>query len=314
MQAQHERAVWRQLGAAAARQHGLLTRSQLEGALTRHQLRRLVERGALIPCAERVWRVPTAARTWNQLVLVCCLAGGPATAASHLCAGAIWGLEGIKHAAVHVTMPPNRSHRWVRGVQNDQYPVTAHHRDLDPSEIRVRERIPVTGPARTLVDLAAGVGPALLATAVDSALRSRLVTLDEIVAAREGHPVRGARKLDPILEARLESGAGDSVWEDRLWRWIVAAGLPMPARQVPVVLPSGPARLDMAYPEQLVAIEFDGFAWHRTRRSFDRDRLRTSELATAGWLVVQVTSAQSRTVAVRLVRSALEQRGWSARA
>ncbi|MHB1534220.1 MAG: hypothetical protein ACYC1D_06340 [Acidimicrobiales bacterium] len=58
-----------------------------------------------------------------------------------------------------------------------------------------------------------------------------------------------------------------------------------------------------------MAVEFDGWSAHGTRRRFDADRDRTTELALAGWLVVLVNSAQPRAVVVERVRRALAQRG-----
>ncbi|MGH2807044.1 MAG: DUF559 domain-containing protein, partial [Actinomycetota bacterium] len=41
-----------------------------------------------------------------------------------------------------------------------------------------------------------------------------------------------------------------------------------------------------------IAIEADGYRWHDGRVGFERDRLRTSELGSRGWRVLQVTWLQ----------------------
>jgi very-short-patch-repair endonuclease len=51
------------------------------------------------------------------------------------------------------------------------------------------------------------------------------------------------------------------------------------------------ARLDLAWPERKVAIEYDG-AHHLSRRQHSRDLERHNRLRAAGWTVLQVDAAQ----------------------
>ncbi len=48
------------------------------------------------------------------------------------------------------------------------------------------------------------------------------------------------------------------------------------------------ARVDFAYPDLRIAIEYDGL-WHGGRRAFLDDRRRLNRLVAAGWIVVHVT-------------------------
>lgn len=50
------------------------------------------------------------------------------------------------------------------------------------------------------------------------------------------------------------------------------------------------ARVDFAFPEQRLAIEYDGL-WHGEPGQFARDRRRLNRLFAAGWRVVFVTTA-----------------------
>ncbi|MCO7218837.1 endonuclease domain-containing protein [Klenkia sp. PcliD-1-E] len=50
------------------------------------------------------------------------------------------------------------------------------------------------------------------------------------------------------------------------------------------------ARVDLAFPEQRVAVEYDG-AWHAEEGQFARDRRRLNALLAAGWRVVHLTAA-----------------------
>ena len=50
------------------------------------------------------------------------------------------------------------------------------------------------------------------------------------------------------------------------------------------------ARVDFAWPELRVAVEYDG-AWHAEPGQFAKDRQRLNRLQAAGWTVVFVTAA-----------------------
>lgn len=49
-------------------------------------------------------------------------------------------------------------------------------------------------------------------------------------------------------------------------------------------------RLDFAIPSHKVAIEVDGFEFHRNRMQFDNDRVRQNALISAGWKIVRITA------------------------
>lgn len=86
---------------------------------------------------------------------------------------------------------------------------------------------------------------------------------------------------------------GDSDQEMRVVRILVDAGMPEPRQQLVVRLSGYRFVLDMAYPELKLAIEYDGWDSHRTRTSFDHDRLRANVLVANGWTVLRFTSAMT---------------------
>jgi very-short-patch-repair endonuclease len=49
-------------------------------------------------------------------------------------------------------------------------------------------------------------------------------------------------------------------------------------------------RIDLAYPARKLAIELDGWEFHRTRTAFDDDRFRANLLVASGWTLVRFTS------------------------
>jgi very-short-patch-repair endonuclease len=150
--------------------------------------------------------------------------------------------------------------------------------------------IPITSPARTLLDLAGCVAEENLEAAVERALRRALVRESVLRWSVGGRGRGGADTLRRILGARDPgSPALESRLEVKVWRLIVRRGLPKPRRQHPVEIDGKRYRLDFAWPSFRVAVEADGFTTHGRRRPFLADRRRMGKLASAGWRVVPVT-------------------------
>jgi very-short-patch-repair endonuclease len=69
------------------------------------------------------------------------------------------------------------------------------------------------------------------------------------------------------------------------------AGLPSPVAQYRVFDDDGfVGRVDFAFPDQRIAVEYDGL-WHAEPGQFAKDRRRLNRLTAAGWRVVFVTAA-----------------------
>ena len=66
---------------------------------------------------------------------------------------------------------------------------------------------------------------------------------------------------------------------------LVLAGLP-PEVQYPVVAGGRRYRLDLAYPEHRIAVEYDG-AEHRGQRRARLDLVREAALTAAGWRILR---------------------------
>lgn len=114
---------------------------------------------------------------------------------------------------------------------------------------------------------------------------ARLVDVRDAVAALP--PGRGT------AQARRAAGLADehaaSPQETRLRLLLRRSGLPAPVTQFRVFDDEGfVARLDLAFPELRIGIEYDGL-WHAERTAFLDDRRRQNRLTAAGWIVVHVT-------------------------
>jgi hypothetical protein len=168
--------------------------------------------------------------------------------------------------------------------------------------------LPVTTPVRTAFDaLRLLRGPERLVVA-DALCHLGLVGVPTLRAyfasQRRLRNLRVGERLVDLIEPLAESPM-----ETRLRVVLIDGGLPRPYVQFPVTDGSGRvfARLDLAYPEHKVAIEFDG-AWHWNRRRDDdrrRDRLRA-----LGWdvLVFSAEDLKAPEAVVSRVAAALRRR------
>ena len=215
------------------------------------------------------------------------LLGAPASAVvSHVTAARLWGLEVPlvgEDARVHVTVPPETRirHRADRRV---------HCAALPDEQITRRLGVRVTSPGRTWLDLAGTLPPAALLAVADQMLGRRYPrpTLERFVAGARG--VRGIRTARRVL-AVADRRSGSPM--ESVLRWLVLeAGLPAPDLQHVVRDAAGAfvARVDLAWPEREVVVEFDGDV-HRERRVFVDDVRRQNGLVLAGWTVLRFTSA-----------------------
>ncbi len=180
--------------------------------------------------------------------------------------------------------------------------------DLPTDETVERYGIPVTTPGRTLLDLAGTLPPAVLERSLDDVLRARQASPEELISwfrrdRRRGRTAAG--RLGALVEARLASGVSDSVGVDRVHRWIVRAGLPLPLLGLPLEVAGHRRILDLAYPAEQIAIEFNGWEYHQMRSRMDADHARTTELELAGWLVIVVTAAHLESETVDRIARAL---------
>lgn len=275
----------RALAERARHQLGLITWNQaIEAGVTTAQLRWRSEHDLLVRVHPEVYRVAGAPVTWEQQLLAACLAAGPAAAVSHRSAAQLWELEVDVKGLVEITVP-RRQCPELRGV------IRHRSTDLASHHVTVRRGVPVTTPLRLLADIGA-VAPWLTEPIYDEAVARRLFTpagadriLDEI--ARRGR--RGAGVLRGVLDNRALKLRPDGVLEPRMARLMRDHGLPPWEFQHVVRIGDRIFRVDFAYPLLKLAIEVDGYRYHRTKEQLQRDHDRQNLLVAAGWVVLRFT-------------------------
>jgi very-short-patch-repair endonuclease len=178
---------------------------------------------------------------------------------------------------------PGRSNRSRLGIRLHRA------RSLDPKDVRHREGIRLTAPARTLIDLAQFISRRDLERAYEEAQVLNLVRRTELRAALERVPGRhGSPAIRALLDQASPPALTRSEGEARLLVLLRAADL----SPTEVNARIGRYEVDFLWRRERLVVEVDGFAYHGNRAAFERDRLRDADLQAAGHRVIRVTWRQ----------------------
>ena len=211
----------------------------------------------------------------------------------------------LRDSRIHVSVVEPDFPPQVRGV-------IGHRLQAAPSLVDLDEMLVVRGPDAWL-QAAPYLTERELVEIGDALVRRRrpLTTaskLERSVRAASGR--RGARTLRAAL-ARIRPGT-DSVAETRLRLLICDSGLPEPVIGLTVTHNgSFVGQPDLAYPEQRIAIEYEGDVHRLDLRTFRDDIERRERFEDAGWRVIRVTADHLAAPAllVHRIRMALNERG-----
>jgi very-short-patch-repair endonuclease len=285
------------------RQLGLITAAQLHRAgVGRGSIEWRLANGQLHRVFRGVYLVGHAIPAAGALELAAVLAVGDGSVVSHRSAAALWGLAARRPVGeVEVTVE-GRDCRSRDGLR-----VHAAER-LAPADRTHKSGIPVTTPARTVIDYAATANSSELEHALTEAYAHNLTDERRITAAIDRAPTHAGVAL---LRAILGQTGGPlrtrSDGERAMLRLIRAAGLPAPRTNVMIA----GFTADFVWPEERLIVEFDGYPFHGHRAAFERDHRRDIVHKHAGYEVLRFTGRQldgePLLVAAAIVR-ALERR------
>lgn len=267
--------------AIATRQHGVIAYRQLRAlGLSASAIDRRVRRGRLHRLHKGVYAVGHVAVSREGHWMAATLACGTGAVLSHRSAAGLWELRPTARLKPEVL---------VRGRYGRSQPSITVHRTttLDDADITIHRGIPVTTPARTLVDLAEVVPRRALERALDEAehgLRLDWRTLTDVL---DRHPARtGAARIRAILaEHEIGSTRSRSALEESVLALCDRHGLPRPRLNETV---SG-FEVDCWWPEHRLVVEADSLRHHLTAAAFERDRARDAELVVEGIRVLRLT-------------------------
>ncbi len=261
-------------------QHGVVTRQQCrEVGLTNRQVDTLLGNGLLVPVFRAVFRDPASPITVEQRALASARAGGDGAVASHRLALALWGMRNYRCDLCEITAPRKVVH-----------PGLIAHRSRIRIIPKIVRGVPVTTPARTLLDCASVISAPLVARFAETWLSTGVVTLKQLdreLSVSNGH--HGAGVLGSALSNRtLGRDEADSPAEATLGKLLMRHLLPRPTSHHLVTVSSGSTfELDWSYPDRQLAFEMDGYGVHlRSLDAFEHDHFRRNELEIDGWTVL----------------------------
>ena len=268
----------------ASKQGGVISRHQLLIAgLSSSAVTRLVDRNELDVMHQGVFLVRGAPVTRLAQVW-----------AAVLGTDGVVGFESAAHLWCQIDDPPVRIHICVdHAVRSHSPHWIALHRVVLPTWARTyRGALPITTRSWTVLDLVAVARRESDAVRLlDRGQQQRWVSprdIDERLAGAKGRI--GNQRL-----RRLREGVGDGAQaasERRLHRILREGGLAGWEPNFAVALYDDRfAVLDVAFPEWMLAIEVDGWAFHHDVDRFSRDRARQNNLVALGWTVLRFTWA-----------------------
>ncbi len=258
-------------------QNGVATSAQIRTWMTRHAFQRAIDSGVL----ERVWQgIYCRGEPSEQLLLhgldLSCGQKVPLCLAS---AAAVHGFDTEGSPDLHVLNPPGGQLRSTDGM-------VVHRRDGAPLTC-VAGRY-VTAPAWTAIEVARALRrPRALAT-LDAALRSGTCTRTDLWrAAIEQAGRRGIVAVRNLIA--LADGRAESPMESEARLVMLDGGLPTPELQFEVIDGNGQVRrLDFAWKQDKLAVEYDSLDWHGNPDALRNDRRRTAALMDVGWTVIAI--------------------------
>jgi hypothetical protein len=167
---------------------------------------------------------------------------------------------------------------------------------LHPCDTEEIDGIPVTTVEQTLLGLAAVVSTPVVEMAMDRALHRELTTrahLDAFVRAKGARGRNGVGVLRDLLRRHDPlAGIPESAMETKMKQLLRRHGLPAPEFQY-VIRHHGQfvARVDAAYPELRIAIEYDSYEHHTGKLAIVRDNDRRNQLRNIRWDSITFTAA-----------------------
>ena len=268
---------------------GLATTQQLEALMSHKMLRSHVRAGALV----RVWHgvyALSAPDISGRLAALDLIAGKPIVACMNT-AAALYGFDTEPDDSIHVLDP---------GVRMRPTPELMVHQRIGAPLKRVRGRL-ATAPAWTAVELARTLRRPRALAVLDAALHCRACIRDELTAViREQKGRRGIVKVRELVE--YADGRAESAMESETRLVFIDGGLPLPELQYEIVDKCGKLwRVDFAWPDAMLAAEYDSVEWHANPDAFKHDRMKIARLQECGWSLVPIVVDDVRRRPIDLV-------------
>lgn len=236
------------------------------------------------------------------------LSAGPTAALCGTTVATLHGCRAVSSAVTHVAMPYEHRVRSRDGLR-------VHNFGFFASDVEDLEGLRVLPLDRVVADLLCTLSARDGLAVTDEALR---LAGDEHELFRKRVAERLRTRIDPrgtVTGAVLldfASPRAESPPESWSRLVIVERGFPLPEVNWPILAPDGREvfRLDLAWPEMRIAVEYDGYVAHEGRAAFDA--AREEDLRRRGWIVVRmrIEDLADLSRVERELRAAFARRGY----
>jgi very-short-patch-repair endonuclease len=263
----------------ARRQGGVVRRSQLAAiGMSRQRIDHLVHSRQLLTTSRRgTYRAagaPASSESEAWLAVV-----GSRAVLSYLSAAMWWGLPVDQDGRIHITRRERQrllTHKLIR----------VHRTLLLPEAVTTRFGLHVTTRTETLLDCLGWLPLPSARNLLDRAYQQTWLTPRDVERRLEEQSGRWGNRQLARLARECRPGI-EAESERRLQRLLEQAGIMGWQANMPMTVRGRRLRPDIAFPAARLAVEVDGWAFHRTREQRQADMEKDALLVSAGWRVLR---------------------------
>ncbi|MBB3661965.1 hypothetical protein FB384_000869 [Prauserella sediminis] len=264
--------------------HGAYLRAELLAALGRSTLRVAVDEGTLVRASRSVLVEADRATGFATRAAAFQLAIGQDAVLTGESALRIQGCDAAEASPVHLVVPHHCKARSRPGL-------LLHRGNVEPADVVDIDGLRALALDAAVAEVLRRSRPRAALACADQAMRrtpeaARAEFYADIDTRIHVSPdARGRRQARRLLQ--LTTGLAESPAESSMLLTVVDGGFPVPHQQYSVTDLAGREvyRLDFAWPELLVALEYDGHEAHEGKRELDA--ARDEDLRRRGWMVVR---------------------------
>ncbi len=219
--------------------------------------------------------------TPHACLLAATLACGEGSIVSHGTAAWLYGMRDWQPEEVDVIAPVEAG-RKIAGIRRRFVPVPAG------VEIWRRNGVPVTSPARTIVDYAGISNTKGLGELIEQSSVLGLLDIAAIDRVLDGPRRRGAKQLRRALGPWRRYRPGIKIrsrMEAKMLPLLTEAALPIPETNAKVRVGRKTYEVDFLWRRQKLVIETDGGRFHDNPAAGSRDSERNHALSAAGYAI-----------------------------
>ena len=281
----------------ANKTHGVLTRKVLlENNFSSCNIRSLIESETLKRTAKGIYVLIGSMPTWSQKANIAIFSCGQKARLSHTSVLKLFDLlpdsRKFKYDPIHVLNPFNDFRSQKVCLHRSKFLDTY---DLSNCTYGIQH----VSLERAFIDSAQRLNDQQLSFLIDKALSKRLISIERLseiltyLPVAPGRETKRVRELTDDLSRMNNLVATESIFEKRIEKLLTNSSKFELQKQYNIMRNGRKYRLDFAIPEIKLAIEADGFNFHKDRYKFDHDRKKSNDLSILGWNILHLTATMT---------------------